>query len=197
MYDLVERSLVESGIIEQYRDELVDRGDGILTVIHPVDEIPKTLLLNKLVPTLRTLLGQHVADHPEQQLELRVVLHAGEVHRDSRGYFGETLDVAFRLLDAPEVKQLFRRISEPLLLVISDAIYTSIVRHGYDGIDEHGFTPVTKVEVGGQQHRGWAAAVERGAKFGRDIVIDVRSRRVQRAKRLRRVELPTPHEQVG
>jgi GTP diphosphokinase / guanosine-3',5'-bis(diphosphate) 3'-diphosphatase len=32
---------------------------------------------------------------------LRVVLHAGEVHYDGNGCFGEALDIAFRLLDAP------------------------------------------------------------------------------------------------
>jgi hypothetical protein len=39
---------------------------------------------------------------PERQLRVRVVVHAGTMFYDANGCFGETLDVAFRLLDAPQ-----------------------------------------------------------------------------------------------
>jgi hypothetical protein len=155
MYELVEQSLRANGITDNYRDPFVDRGDGILTLVRPVDEVPKTLLLSKVVPTLSDLLADHDLRYPGQRLRLRAVLHAGEVHQDIQGSFGEALDIAFRLLDAPEVKQTFRMSTAPLLLVVSDLIYQSIVRQGYDGIDERAFTPVANVLVGELHYRGY------------------------------------------
>jgi len=155
MYDLLERCMVESGITAPHRDKFVDRGDGILALIHPVDDIPKTLLLSKVVPMLDELLAGYAESHPDQRLRLRAVVHAGEVHFDGHGWFGEALDVAFRLLDAPEVKKRFRASVRPLLVVVSDDIYTSVVRHGYEGIDVRAFDEVAHVKVAGQRHRGW------------------------------------------
>ena len=39
-----------AGIADGHCDPLTDRGDGFLALIHPVDDVPKTLLLNPLVP---------------------------------------------------------------------------------------------------------------------------------------------------
>jgi hypothetical protein len=44
------------------------------------------------------------------------------------------------LLDAAPVKRALRVPADPLILVISGEIYSSVVRHGYDGIDQHAFT---------------------------------------------------------
>ena len=43
----------------------------------------------------------------------------------------------------------------PLALVASDYIYQSIIRHGYDGIDDTEFLPLVTVKVGDQRRRGW------------------------------------------
>ena len=154
MYEMVEQSLRSNGITEHHCDPLVDRGDGILALVHPVDEVPKTLLLSHVVPTLSELLAEHEEEHGTH-LRLRAVLHAGEVHNDGRGNYGEALDIAFRLLDAPEVKQALRMSTAPLLLVVSDLIFATIVRQGYEGIDERAFSPVTDVLVGGAYYSGW------------------------------------------
>ena len=50
-------------------------------------------------------------------------------------------DIAFRLLDAPAVKQALKAARDPLVLVVSGDIYSSVVRHGYDGIDRGGLPP--------------------------------------------------------
>ena len=68
-----------------------------------------------------------------------MVVHAGEVHYDPNGCFGEALDIAFRLLDAAHVKKALRAAPDPLILVISGDIYRAVVRHGYDGIDQRAF----------------------------------------------------------
>jgi hypothetical protein len=127
-YELFEVALRWAGISTSHRDKFVDRGDGILALIHPVDQVPKALLLNRAVPVLSRLLADYNASlprfgHSDRQLRIRVVMHAGEVHYDANGCFGEALDVAFRLLDAVRVKRALRETADPLILVISGDIY--------------------------------------------------------------------------
>jgi hypothetical protein len=159
-YELFEASLRKAGIDSCHHDRFVDRGDGILALIHPVDQAPKALLLNRVVPMLRRLLADYNAglpqhSRPQRQLRMRVVLHAGEVHYDANGCFGEALDVAFRLLDAARVKRALRDMADPLILVVSGDIYSSVVRHGYDGIDHDAFHQLVRVNVAGRRYPGW------------------------------------------
>jgi hypothetical protein len=158
MYDLFEEALLGCGIHEQYRDPLVDRGDGVLALLYPVDEVPKTLLFNAFVPTLSRLLVEHNAGWPLQRLRMRAAVHAGEVHYDRQGQFGEALDVTFRLLDAPEVKNWLTKSNAPLVLVVSDYIYRTVIRHCYEGIDSGAFQQLVNVRVAGEEQRGWICA---------------------------------------
>ncbi len=77
--------------------------------------------------------AQTISPGGDRRIRVRVVVHAGEVQSDGHGNFGEALDVAFRLLDSAEAKEALRRTSAPLALVVSEDIYHSIVRHGYEG----------------------------------------------------------------
>jgi hypothetical protein len=159
VYRLVTGALGMAGIDAQYCDPFTDRGDGVLILLQPSDECPKPLLLSRLIPALASLLvaynsGISPSEHP-RILRLRAVIHAGEVHCDQNGFFGEDLDVAFRLLDAPRLKEHLRRGIAPLVLVASDYIYQSIIRHGYDGIDDEEFHQLITVRVGDQRRKGW------------------------------------------
>lgn len=159
VYRLVIEALCVTGIDSQHYDPFTDRGDGLLVLLHPVDELPKPVLLSHLIPALAGLLAAYnsripPADQP-RILRLRAVIHAGEVHRDVNGPFGDDLDVAFRLLDAPRFKEELKSATVPLALVASDYIYQSIIRHGYDGIDDTAFLPLVTVKVGDQRRRGW------------------------------------------
>jgi hypothetical protein len=140
MYALVTEAFVGNEITEDDHDPFLDRGDGLVALLRPADRVPKTLLLRSVVPTLSDLVEEHNRRRPADRLRLRTVLHAGEVHYDSRAPFGETLDVAFRLLDSPVTKRALRRTSAPLILAVSDDIYQSVVRHQYDGIDPRTFS---------------------------------------------------------
>lgn len=159
-YELFEAALRKAGIDSCHHDRFVDRGDGILALIHPVDQAPKALLLNRVMPMLRRLLADYNASLPQhsrlqRQLRMRAVMHAGEVHYDANGCFGEALDVAFRLLDAARVKRALREMADPLILVVSGDIYSSVVRHGYDGIDHEAFHQLVRVNVAGRRYPGW------------------------------------------
>jgi len=159
VYRLVVEALYVAGIGSQHYDPFTDRGDGVLVLLRPADELPKPLLFSRLIPILASLLVAHnsgisPADQP-RILRLRAVIHAGEVHYDEKGPFGEDLDVAFRLLDAPRFKAHLKSSTVPLALVASDYIYQTIIRHGYEGIEEEEFLPLVTVNVGLQRRKGW------------------------------------------
>lgn len=160
VYRLLGAAMASAGIRDRHCDPFEDRGDGVLALIHPADEVPKTLLFNPLIPALSQMLSDYNHSLPEperlrRELRLRVVVHAGEVHFDGNGYFGEELDVACRLLDSPRLKKCLRQVPAPLVLVVSDDLYQSIVRHHYDGICRESFHPAVGVQVAGRRRRGW------------------------------------------
>ena len=155
LYDLLEQALRAAGIGPRHLEELADRGDGVLILIRPHDDVPKTVLLGRLIPVLTALLAEHNATvaEPELQMRLRAVVHAGEVHDDGRGFYGDDIDVAFRLLNSPKVKQALREASTaPLVLVISEEIWDGILRHGY--IDGGPYRQRIQVRVGERRRRG-------------------------------------------
>ncbi len=168
MYELFDAALCSAGIQRRHRDPFVDRGDGVLALIRPVDRAPKAILLNQAIPALSRLLADYnaglpCASRPQRLLRVRVVVHAGEVNYDPNGCFGEALDVAFRLLDAAPVKKALQTADDPLILVVSGDIYRCVVRHGYDGIDQDAFQPMVRVQVAGHRHRGWVQVPGRAA----------------------------------
>lgn len=160
IYEILEDALQAAGIEGCHRDTFVDRGDGILALIHPVDEVPKTLLLDTVMPRMSMLLARHNTIHPDRAFRMRAAMHAGEVHFDGHGCYGEAVDLTCRLLDSPELKRWMATIGPALALVVSDDIYASVVRHGYEGIDIHDFQPVIEIALGGHTTRGWVSVPE-------------------------------------
>jgi class 3 adenylate cyclase len=168
IYELFDEALRSAGIRAPHRDPFIDRGDGLLALIHPVEQAPKAILLNHAIPALNRLLADRNASLPhisqsQRQLRVRVVMHAGEVHYDANGCFGEALDIAFRLLDAIPVKKALQVTSEPLTLVVSGDIYRSVVRHGHGGIDRNAFQKAVHVQIAGYRYPGWI-------KISRDVM---------------------------
>jgi hypothetical protein len=155
LYDLLDRALDAAGITAGDLEPVTDRGDGMLILIKPHDDVPKTLLLVKLVPILTVLLTEHNATvtRPDR-VRLRAVVHAGEIHEDDKGFYGDDLDFACRLLDSPKFKQALREATpSPLALVVSEEIYQGIVQQGY--LDGALYRPLCRVRVGRRMRRGW------------------------------------------
>jgi hypothetical protein len=160
IYNLLGEAMTAAGIDKHHCEPLVDRGDGVLALIHPVDEVPKSRLLNPLIPELTRLLAAYNAaltprELADRRLRLRTVVHAGDILQDDHGSFGTELDLAFRLLDAPAVKACLRNTMAPLVLVISEQIYESIVLHRYDGICPETFKRGVRVTVARRHRYGW------------------------------------------
>jgi hypothetical protein len=157
LYDLLEQALEAAGIADRHLEPFTDRGDSVLILIKPHDDVPKTLVLGRLVPILTALLTEHndSAARPELRMRLRAVVHAGEIHEDDKGFYGDDLDAAFRLLEAlPLKKALKEAVDAPLILVVSEEIYNGIVQQGYLG--ESSYRPLVRVKVGRRLRRGWA-----------------------------------------
>jgi len=157
LYELFDAALRSAGVHAGRRDRFVDRGDGLLALIDPAYQ---ALLLNHVIPVFSQLLASYNASLPDpgrrqRRLRVRAVMHAGEIHHDDNGCFGEALDIAFRLLDAPRVKTALQAASGPLLLVVSGDIYDSVVRHGPGGTAHAAFHHLVTAEVAGNQHQGW------------------------------------------
>jgi hypothetical protein len=162
MYDLLDRALDTVPITANQLEPLTDRGDGVLLLIRPDDDVPKTVLLDRLIPLLAALLTEHNAAvmRPALRIRLRAVVHAGEVHSDSRGFYGEAIDVAIRLLDSASLKRELRQVLSPLVLVVSGEIHSGIVAHGY--LDSDCYRPLVRIRVANKQHRGWVHIPELG-----------------------------------
>jgi hypothetical protein len=162
MYDLLARSLSGVAIADSHLEPWTDRGDGVMLLIRPHDDVPKTVLLSRWVPMLAALLTEYNAEAPQAafQMRLRAVVHAGEVHADCRGFYGEAIDVAIRLLDSAPVKRALRQASSPLVLVVSEEIYSGIVCQGY--VDSTTYRPLVRVSVANRQRRGWVHVPNQG-----------------------------------
>ena len=155
MYDLLGHALEAVAVTANRLEQLTDRGDGVLVLIRPHDDVPKTVLLDRLIPLLTAMLAEYNAQaaQPPLRMRLRAVVHAGEVHMDKRGCYGEAIDIAIRLLDAPRVKKALKQAAAPLVLVISNEIHSGIVCQGY--VDANTYYPLVRVGVGKRRHRGW------------------------------------------
>jgi hypothetical protein len=151
------RRCAQRGSIANRRDRFIDRGDGLLALIDPADQ---AIVLSHVVPVFGQLLAGYNARLQERgrrqrELRVRVVVHSGEIHDDDNGPFGETLDIAFRLLDAPRVKAALQAVHGPLLLVVSGDVYESAKRQGPAGTGHPAFRRLVTTEVAGHDHQGW------------------------------------------
>ena len=105
-----------------------DRGDGILIVLPP--EVHKSLLVESLPSVLVAAVTAHNGAHrDEERIRLRMSLHAGEVFYDQPGVTGETVNWAFRLVDAKLLKAALAGSSGVLAIIASSWFFDQVIRH--------------------------------------------------------------------
>ncbi len=68
LYALLDQALDEAGINPRHLEPFVDRGDGVLILVRPHDDVPKTVLIGVLIPELAALLDEHNATVAEPGL---------------------------------------------------------------------------------------------------------------------------------
>jgi hypothetical protein len=161
LYELFEAALRSADIGPDRRGSFMDRGDGLLVLVDPAEQAP---LLSHVVPVFAQLLaGYNASLPPQRRLRVRVVVHAGEVCDDDNGCFGAALDIACRLLDAPEAKTALKAAPGPLVLVVSGDIYRSVVCQGLGGTGREAFRRLVTARVADRDHPGWVWAPARAA----------------------------------
>ncbi|MEU7786555.1 hypothetical protein [Amycolatopsis sp. NPDC049159] len=140
LWAALRRAFADAGIAEDQRD-LVDTGDGVLTLIDP--DVPKTHLLADLVPSLAAALREYNLGHASnEQIRLRVAVHAGEVVRDEHGVVGESLSTTLRLLDSAELRTALQLADADLAMIVTESFYQNVVAHGARGIDPSRFRQI-------------------------------------------------------
>ncbi len=156
LYELFDAALRLAGVSAHRRDRFIDRGDGLLALMDPEDQ---ALLFNLVIPVFSQLLTSYNASHShpggrDRQLRIRVVIHTGNIHDDDNGCFGEALDIAFRLLDAPRVKTALKAAQGPVLLVVSGDVH-NLVASCLCGVTGHTASRLVTVQVAGHEYQGW------------------------------------------
>ncbi|MEE4544171.1 hypothetical protein V2S66_19605 [Streptomyces sp. V4-01] len=142
LYELLESALEEAGIDHRGGARPVDRGDGLFLLLP--GSVPKTDLVGLFVARLRTGLRAHAQTSSDAAaLRLRVVLHSGEVAWDGRGWVGEDLNTACRMVDHQPLRDTLAAAGDAqLVLGISDGWHRSVLRHDYPQLDTAAFRPV-------------------------------------------------------
>ncbi len=108
--------------------DVEDRGDGVMVLVPAA--VSKNRLVAGFPDALREAVAEHNAGHSENaRFRLRVALHAGEVHRDAQGSTSDSLNFAFRLLDAAVAKKALGSSAAELVVIASEWFYNNVIRH--------------------------------------------------------------------
>ncbi|MGW5865915.1 hypothetical protein ACWFRJ_27460 [Streptomyces sp. NPDC055239] len=140
LYDVADGTLVAADVSETARLR-ADRGDSVVELIDanvPVSGLLKALLNE--TPMLLHAKNRLMAG--STRMRLRIVLAAGYVAVDEKGWIGGDLNHAFRLLDAEPLREALRTGADSSVLCVSDTVYQGVVRHGHHGIRPEKFHKV-------------------------------------------------------
>lgn len=130
LYSALRRAFEDAGISWDECDH-EDRGDGVL-ILAPAEMFKSPFvesLPHKLVEALR---AHNMAHSAEEQIRLRMALHAGEVAYDEYGVTAASITLAFRLLNAPVLKTALAASPGVLAVITSAWLFDEVVRHSED-----------------------------------------------------------------
>ncbi|WP_308257249.1 ATP-binding protein [Saccharothrix luteola] len=131
-----------------------DRGDSVFVLVPP--GYTKAPLVEVLPGALAEALRGHNDTSPAaQRTRLRVAVHGGEVVFDGHGVTSTAVTTAFRLLDAPPLRQALADSPGLVALVVSRWLFDEVVRH-CAGLDPATFRPVP-VRVKEVRDTAWIA----------------------------------------
>jgi tetratricopeptide (TPR) repeat protein len=103
-----------------------DRGDGVF--ILAAGDIPKAAFIEALPLALVNAVRWHNSTHPDtERIRLRMAVHAGEVRYDDYGVTAASVNLAFRLLDAPALRNALVSSPGVLALIVSSWFFEEVV----------------------------------------------------------------------
>ncbi|MGI5223990.1 effector-associated domain 2-containing protein [Actinoallomurus sp. CA-142502] len=128
LYEGLRASFDDTGVPYDgcYRE---DRGDGAMVVVPP--SVDTALLLTSVTGRLRAEVRQHndVSVEPAR-MRLRLAVHIGVARSDAEGLVGTDVNHAFRILEAPHLKEILRMTGAEVALIASERVHTDVIRHG-------------------------------------------------------------------
>lgn len=129
-----------------------DRGDGIF-VLAPAD-VPKGLFVDVLPDALVDALNAHNGVHrAEEQIRLRMAVHAGEINYDEYGVTATAITLTFRLVNARSLRTALAHSTEVLAIIASPWFFDEVVRNSTVS-DPTRYRPV-QVTVKETRTKGW------------------------------------------
>ncbi|TJZ41920.1 hypothetical protein FCH28_36015 [Streptomyces piniterrae] len=142
LYELLEGALDEAGIDHRAEPRPSDRGDGVFWLLP--GSVPKIDLTGRFIDLLQAGLRAHArTSNADGALRLRVALHFGEVAWDGRGWVGEDLNTACRIVDLQPLREaLGAGQRSGLALAVSDEWYRGVIRHEYPEADSGAYRAV-------------------------------------------------------
>lgn len=143
-----------------------DRGDGVF-ILAPA-ELPKGPFVEVLPHALAEALRRHNGTHrAEERIRLRMALHAGEVTYDRHGVTAASINLTFRLLEAPALKTALAGSPGVLTLIASEWFFDEVVRNS-PVIDAATFRPA-RVTVKETSTVGWICRPDQPYPSARSI----------------------------
>ncbi|MGC4807039.1 hypothetical protein [Micromonospora sp. DT233] len=123
-----------------------DRGDGILMLVPA--SVSTVVLAGDLVRALDAGLREKARIFTQAHaMRFRVALHQGLCQPDGKGWVGEAINTASRLVDAQPLRlALAAAPRATLAFVVSDEIHRSVIRHDYRFIDSSTFAS-TRIDM--------------------------------------------------
>ena len=133
LYKVMQDAFYHAGI-PWVDDGHEDRGDGVFVLVS--GDIPKSLFVESLPSALVSALREHNISHSqEERIRLRMALHAGEVNYDDHGATATSIILAFRLLEAKQLKASLANSTGLLAFIISSRFYEEVVRNNVADAD--------------------------------------------------------------
>ena len=163
LYRVMQDAFSHAGIAWENCDH-EDRGDGVFVLVPA--EVPKGLLVEELPSALVTAL--HVHNDQRRGLErirMRMALHAGEVRYDEHGVTGAAVNMAFRLLEASDLKAVLASSPDVLAVIASSWFFEEVVRHGDAAAGYHRVEVVVKETA----TTGWICLPEYAGPAGQAV----------------------------
>ncbi|WP_188136151.1 VMAP-C domain-containing protein [Lentzea indica] len=125
LYDVLRRAFSGVGV-DFDRCETEDRGDGALILVPAV--FPKSELADKLPGRLVAEIRRYNSTRVDAaKIKLRVAVHSGDIRKNTHGWVGIPVNLAFRLLDAQEAKLALRRSDGVVAMIASDHFYSEVI----------------------------------------------------------------------
>ncbi|WP_327403399.1 hypothetical protein OG194_27090 [Streptomyces sp. NBC_01288] len=132
-----------------------DRGDGVLMLVS--SSVSPVLIAGPFVRELDEELREYAQEANEDHaVRLRMALHQGLAARDEKGWSGDAVNTASRIVDAQPLRDVLAAApSARMVFAVSDEIHHSVIRHSHRGIDPAAYLPCDFTTKHGEKIGTW------------------------------------------